>query len=443
MTNKSQCKSIAIVGAGFTGLTAAYKLAKLGHEVTVYEAGSVAGGLAGGCELLEVPVEKAYHFLYKTDNHILALLDELELTDSLTYFKSSVSTYYGDTLYPMMNPMDLIKFKPLSLVNRVRAGVSVLYLQKVKNWKKLTTITAMDWLTKYAGKQVTEVIWKPLLIGKFDHYYDKITMCWLWGRIKQRVESRDDKLGGEALGYIDGGFATIVERLISELKDSGGELLLNSPVRSLEKKSDGSICIESNQSSATYDKVLLTTPCKIADSLLEAYKESDPGYFQRLNSIDYLDAAVMLFATEKPISNYYWHNINTPNSPFVVFLSLTSLIGTNRFSGKHVYYIGDYIPREHQYMKMSESELRDHWLNALQTMFDAFDSKDVLESKVFRFRDAQHIVDTDFENRIPPYQTPCDGVYLCNFSQIFPMDRGTNYAVRDGVRMADMLHNSA
>ena len=168
---------------------AAYRLSVAGHKVTVYEAGDVLGGLAGGCQLLGKPVEKAYHFLYKTDEYMLRLLDDLEMADSLTFHKSSVSTYYDGVLYPMENPVDLIKFTPLSFVNRIRAGVSVLYLQKVKNWQKLTTVTAMDWLTRVAGKQVTDVIWEPLLRGKFDRYYDKVTMCWLWGRVKQRVES--------------------------------------------------------------------------------------------------------------------------------------------------------------------------------------------------------------------------------------------------------------
>ena len=439
MESSGSGKKVAIVGAGYTGLTTAYKLCQQGIDVTIYEAGDGAGGLAGGCRLLGVPVEKAYHFLYRTDRHMLRLLEELDLLEGLTYHRSSVSTYYDGKLYPMMGPLDLIKFTPLSMLNRIRAGLSVLYLQRVKNWKRLTSITAMEWLTKYAGKQVTDVIWSPLLKGKFDKYFDKITMCWLWGRIKQRVDSRDPQKG-EVLGYIEGGFNALTDQLVSKIEQGGGRIRFNTRIDKLRHDPDtGKVGVLVEGQKKEFDRVLLTVPCKVADKMLDAYREIDPGYFQKLNSIDYLDAVILLFATDKPISNYYWHNINTPNSPFVVFLSLTSLIGTDRFNGKHVYYIGDYVPREHRYMNMSERDLVDTWFSSLKEMFPDFSTDSVLEKQLFRFKDAQHIVDVGFEDKIVDYETPCPGVYLCNFSQIFPMDRGTNYAVRDGYRMAELI----
>ena len=167
MAEKLSEKSIAIVGAGFTGLTAAYELIKNSVDVTIYESSDGIGGLAGGFEMCGSPLEKAYHFIYKTDKHMFSLLRELELYHLLKFHKSSVCTYYDNHIYPMMNPMDLIMFKPLKLRNRIRAGLVVLYLQYLKNWKQLTDISALEWLEKYAGTEVTEVLWRPLLKGKF------------------------------------------------------------------------------------------------------------------------------------------------------------------------------------------------------------------------------------------------------------------------------------
>ena len=432
---------IGIIGGGFTGLTAAYRLVQQDIDVTLFEASDRLGGLAAGFELAGHRVEQAYHFLYKTDEYILSLVEELGLDDKLEYHKSSVSTYFGDTLYPMETPIDLIRFTPISFINRIRAGVTVLWLQRKKNWRELSQITALEWLRKYAGRQVTDVIWEPLLRGKFDRYYDKVTMSWLWGRVLQRVDSRDAKLGGEALGYFDGGFKTVIDALEAPIRNAGTDARFRAPVSKLEyDRNSDTVIVHSAAGEERFDRVLATVPSHILAKMISNYESHDSEYFKKLNSIDYLDAVVHVFATKQKFTKYYWHNINTPNAPFVVFLCLTNLVGTERYDGLNIYYIGDYVPAEHEYMSMDADLLKARWYGELQKMFREFDPSQVVDDGLFRLRNAQHIVDIGFEiNKLVPHETPCPGVLMCNFSQIYPMDRGTNYAVRDGNRMAENL----
>ena len=434
-------RKFGIIGGGITGLTAAYRLVQAGHDVTIFEASDTPGGLAAGFELGGHRVERAYHFLYKTDEYILALAEELGIADALTYHKSSVSTYYGDKLYPMMSPVDLIKFSPLSFINRIRAGVTVLWLQRVKDWRSLSKITALDWLRKYAGRQVTDVIWEPLLKGKFDRFYDKVTMSWLWGRVVQRVDSRDAKLGGEALGYFKGGFKIIIDKLLEPIMNGGGKFHLKTPVRRIaHDEANDQVVVTTEAGEERFDRVLATVPSDVLARMIGEYEGRDPEFFRKLRSIDYLDAVLQVFASKQKITDYYWHNINTPNAPFVVFLSQTELVGTERYDGLNIYYIGAYVPREHEWMTRDPAEVKARWYAEIRKIFPHFDQGQIVDDALFRLRNAQHIVDIGFEeNKLLPHQTPCPGVLMCNFSQIYPMDRGTNYAVRDGNRMAARL----
>jgi protoporphyrinogen oxidase len=189
--------------------------------------------------------------------------------------------------------------------------------------------------------------------------------------------------------------------------------------------------------------VLATVPSDVLAKIIGTYEGRDPEFFRKLRSIDYLDAVLQVFATKQKLTDFYWHNINSPDAPFVVFLSLTELVGAERFDGLNIYYVGAYVPREHAYMTGEPEAVKKRWYDELAKIFPHFDKGQIVDEALFRMRNAQHIVDIGFETeKLPPHQTPCPGVLMCNFSQIYPMDRGTNYAVRDGNRMAERLLES-
>lgn len=183
-------KRVAILGGGYTGLIAALRLSQAGYSVTIFEKSGNVGGLASGFKIENAPLEKAYHHLFKTDKYIINLVNELNIEDKLIWHDSSTAIFYNNNLYPFEGALDLLRFKPLSFLNRLRAGLVILYLQKTTKWQKLQSISAYKWMLKYSGKQVTEVIWEPLLKGKFNKFYDQISMAWLWARINTRAQSR-------------------------------------------------------------------------------------------------------------------------------------------------------------------------------------------------------------------------------------------------------------
>ncbi len=431
---------IAILGGGLTGLTAALKLTNEGHTVTIYEKAPFVGGLASGFLMQGEHLEKTYHHIFKTDTDIIDFASEIGIGDSLEWHESSVSIYYGGKLYPFSTPVDLIRFKPLSFVNRIRAGLVVLYLQRAKGWKDFTKVSAYSWMMKWAGKGVCKVIWEPLLKGKFDTYYDKVSMAWLYARLHIRANSRQPGDSKEMLGYFNGGFDIIIERLKTLLAEKNVTILTEAQVDAIESNPQNHMpCLKINGEEVLYDKIIATTPSYIFAKLIEHAEHVDAKYVEKLTSIPYLGAICAVFSSDQNIGDFYWNNINDLESPFLVFINHTKLIDKERYGGKYVYYIGVYLPHEHEYFAKDEAEIYTIWFEYLKKMFPDFDESKVIDRNMFKLKNAQHIVGLNYEKNIPDYRTPVPGVYLSNFSQIFPEDRGTNYAVREGKKIAELV----
>lgn len=430
-------KHFVIIGGGYTGLAAAYRLAKQGFTVTVLERGNSLGGLASDFTIEGASLERAYHHIFKTDIDIIGLAEELGVASQIQWHDSSVSIYYNDVLYPFKGALDLIKFKPLTFINRIRAGLVVLYLQKQKRWRHFQHISAYEWMRKYAGKQVTEVIWEPLLKGKFDTYFDKVAMAWLWARIHTRAQSRET--GGEKLGYFDGGFQVFTDALVAELARFGVTLKTGVKINAISNTNDSRVKISyEDKKPETYDKCIVTTPSHVFAKLIETSGQVKHSYIRQLKSINYLGARILIFSSNQDLSPYYWHNINDLNLPFLVFINHTKLVDKKHYKNKYIYYLATYVPVNHELFTCTEKELENIWFASLKKIFSKFDKKQVREIHTFTFANAQHIVDLDYAQKIPHKVTPMNNVYLSNFAQIFPEDRGTNFAIRDGLDIAEI-----
>ncbi len=437
-------QKIAVIGAGFTGLTTALRLAQAGHDVTLMERAENLGGLASGFTLDSgQPLERAYHFTYKTDTENQKLAKELGVADKLKFHPSSIGTFYDGKVYPLMTPIDLLKFPGLTFIQKIRTGVVALYLQRVRNWQKLTKITAMDWLTKYNGEAATKVIWEPLLKGKFseEHYRD-VTMAWLWGRIHVRQVSKDKGEVVEKLGYFDGSWSVLVDGYEKKLRELGVTIKTSTTLEEINYDAKGQkpyVVVKGKKHS--FDRIVTTTPSNVLARLTANCSQMTKKYADNLNSIPYLDAVLMVFTSKQKLSDYYWHQFSDKNAPFLVLLDLTNLTqdADETYDGNHVYYIGAYPAKGEELFKQSDKQITADWYDGVRKMFPEFDESQVQEAHVFKYIDAQHIVTIGYEELIPDYQTPIPGVYLSNFTQIFPEDRGINFAIREGEKVANIV----
>lgn len=430
-------EKVVVIGAGFTGLVAARELVRHGRQldITLVEKAAVVGGLAAGFPFCGASLEGTYHYLFLTDSHILGLVDQLGLSDRLIWGNSTIGVYLGGRIHPFTTPLDLLRFSPCSLPGRIRLGLTCVYLQRRKDWRRLVAQAGRDWLRRACGISAMETVWDPLLKGKFDRYYNHVSMAWLWARIHSRANSRAH--GREKLGYFRGGFAVVTQKIEEELRAAGVRFLLNAPVeRIITDNSGGRVVV--NGEKLVFDRCLFSGPSGALSRLVDPVS-GDESCRRQLNSIEYLGAICLIFSSDQDLSNFFWINLHDADAPFLLFIQHSRLVGTELYGGRHVYYLGCYQPQDSSLFRLDDDELTRRWFAYLKRMFPAFNQARAQERHVFRFSAAQHIVDMDYEGKIPPHRTPWPGVYLANFSQIFPEDRGTNFAVRDGKKVARLM----
>ncbi|WP_062530454.1 FAD-dependent oxidoreductase [Demequina rhizosphaerae] len=425
---------VAIIGGGYTGLVAALRLTEAGYHVTVFEAGAELGGLAGGFEIEGAPLERAYHHIFRTDTAIIDLVHELGLSEKLRWHRGGQSLYFDGTLHPFSGALDLLRFGPLALHDRIRAGVVALYLQWTRRWHRFEAVTALQWMRKAAGANVTRVIWEPLLRGKFHRHHASVSMAWLWARVHTRANSKAPGEMHERLGYFDGGFAVLTDALEQRLRDAGADIRTDARIVALSADESGTRIVL-DRSEEHFAVCVATIPSGVFGRLC-AQSDLPAPYRERLASIQYLGARIVVFSSGQRLGRTYWTNVNDASMPFLVFIAHTELVGTARYAGHHIYYLATYLPADDEQFTCDADQLEDSWFDALATMIPEFDRGAIREKHHFRFSNAQHVVDTSYRSRIPERATPLPHVFLSNFSQIYPEDRGTNFAVREGERIA-------
>ncbi len=443
---------VGIIGAGPAGLAAAYDLTRQGHQVVIYEAGPTVGGLASGFKAphWDWTLERFYHHWFESDHDILNLIAELGLSDKVLFPRPITAIYYNGNFYPFDSAVAVLRFPGLAWPDKIRVGLVVQYLRLTRRWQQFEKVTAHEWAMKWFGHRAYTTLWEPLLVGKFgEENYREVNMAWLWARLYKR---------SPRLGTFVGGFQAFMDALAARVRAQGGDIRLSTPVQEIaptdggQRTADGShlslvaghlsLEVHSRDGVEVFDAVISTASPRLMARLVPALPESYAGQLMRLKS---MGAVMLILALDRQLTkNIYWHNLpKNAGFPFLALVEHTNYVKPEYYGGDHLVYCGDYLPPDHRYFKMTQEELLATFLPALTRFNPAFEPGWVRQSWLFRTEYAQPVPPVNYSQMIPDVRTPIPGLYFASMSQVYPWDRGTNYAVEIGRRVARLVVEDA
>ncbi len=422
-TNSMQ--KLTIIGGGMTGLAAAYIAAKQGVKVTVIEGSDKLGGLLNTFEIGGNQLEHYYHHFFTQDAELNWLLNDLGIADKTFYKKTTMGVFRNGKIYDFNGAIDLLKFKPVGIIGKIRFGLTSIFLGKFANWTKNEGVSTLDWFYRWAGKDLTEALWKPMLNIKFGPYANKVPLAWMIGRLAQRLNSR--KGGDERLGYITGSWKTLMDILVAKLEEMGVELIKNEPVAQLSINNNQLSGIKTKNLTIEGGNFLVTIPQIYLNDLL---KNSPSGGWGAGSSIEYFGAVCTILELKKSLSHIYWMNVADAGFPFGGVIEHTNFIPKEEYGGSHIVYLSRYFAMSEDLATMNEEQIKVLMIPPLKRINPDFSEDWIKNIYVFKTNVAATVCDLDFSQKVPPCHTPIENLYLANMAHIYPDERSTNNSIR-------------
>jgi protoporphyrinogen oxidase len=418
---------IAILGGGITGLSAAFYALKAGADVTVLEARPGMGGLSSAFDFGDFSWDRFYHCILSSDVSLLQLIEDLGLTEKLRWQKTQVGYFTGDRLYSMSTTADFVRFPAISLWNKIRLALGILYTCSIRDGVRLEQMDLSRWMTRVFGTSNFRYFWEPLLKCKLGSSRKEASAAFIWATITRLYSARQQAgSNSEQLGYVSGGYRIVLNRLVDEISRQGGQIRTGVSVQSVVRTGEG-LCITTESGAADFDYVISTIPSK---ALMRIVPGLSPEYCARLDSAKYLGVVCFVLVIKRSLSQFYVTNLGDENVPFTGIIEMTNLVSVEETAGHHLIYLPKYTAPDDPLFEASEDDLWAQFQAGLQRVFPQLDLSSIERRFLFRERYVQPVPVLRYSSIMAGRDTGIPGLLLANTTQIINSTLNNNAMVQ-------------
>lgn len=410
------------------GLAAGLQLLKDGHEVTIFEADKVVGGMTASFLFDGLKIERYYHFICKSDDPLFELLAELHIADTLQWTPTKMGYFYKNKLHDWGDPISLLKFNGLGLVAKIRYGLMAFIATKRKSWQDLDSVDAVSWIKRWIGEKAYNILWRPLFELKFHHYTPNLSAAWIWARLR-RVGTSRKSIFQEQMGYLEGGSDTFLEAIERRIAELGGNIRLSSAVTKVHLENNRAIEVETATGTERFDNVISTIPLPYVADMVPDLPEAE---LNKYRSVENIAVVCVLAKLRRPLSKYFWLNISDADIDIPGFVEYSNLNPL----GEHVIYAPYYMPGDHPDYQQPDAYFTERVRSYLLRINPLLQADDIIKIQAGRYRYAQPICPPQFLQQLPPMSPGIDNLMIADTSYYYPEDRSISESVKLGKTLA-------
>lgn len=434
--NELNRRRVAVIGGGVTGLTAAYYLLRAGADVTVFESRPQLGGLSTYFNFGPFWWDQFYHCILTSDGPLLQLIEDLGLTGDLRWTETKVGFFADGSLYPMSSSLDFLRFRPLSLIQKARLGFGILYATRINDGAQLEGELATEWLTRVFGAKNYRKMWGPLLKCKLGACREEASAAFIWATIKRLYSTRDNGSKKERLGYVRGGYRTVMNKLVEEIEKLGGKIVVDAAIESLGSTEEGGVQVRRDGTAEVFDQVISTIPGR---SLAALAPELDSEIVRRLKEVKYLGVVCIALVLKRQLSPYYVTNLTEEDIPFTGIIEMSNLIAKDETSGYHLVYLPKYTVPGDPLFEASEEQVWTDFEKHLKRVIPDLQPSDIEKRYLFRERFVQPVPVCHYSKLVPAMHTNMAGLLVANTSQIINSTLNNNEMVKIAKRAVNAV----